>query len=399
MHDGTIVFAIDGPDTLWMSKDEGLTWFNPGGDIPGIHAGVTQLSNGNIFAFSRGYAVDGKLPISISSDGGKSFTSYASEFPPVGGGQRLALLKLRSGELFLASFTNEGGRGIFIKDATGSKREIRGLYAALSLDDGRTWPYKRLVTDDGPGRTIECTDGGAITMSGRTSEYRGYLSACQSLDGLIHVISSRNHFAFNRKWLKTLPPAPVDTPRKVKPIVETFAGPVDFDNPGWHDYKGPVAHFNGRGQYTIESGSHFNGINRHVGTGSFEAVFELKNIRYNPPGPRIPEGVTLGFRDATCAAGETMFINIKQHQITLRDKHPVALSRPAKSAKIKFTYDDGTRRWRVFYGLDGDEPLNEFHRSKVDGIYFGESTSESSAAYVLMSQGSVDFDYFEIKTP
>jgi hypothetical protein len=99
-----------------------------------------------------------------------------------------------------------------------------------------------------------------------------------------------------------------------------------------------------------------------------------------------------------CAAGETMFINIKQNQITLRDKYPVALPEPAKSAKIKFTYDDATRRWRVFYGLDGAEPVNEFHRSKVDGIYFGESTSEANAAYVLMSQGSVDLEYFEIRT-
>ena len=97
-----------------------------------------------------------------------------------------------------------------IKDETGNEREIRGLYAALSVDDGKTWPYKRLVTDDGPARTIECTDGAAITMSGRSSEYRGYLSACQGLDGLIHVISSRNHYAFNVKWLKTLPPALVD---------------------------------------------------------------------------------------------------------------------------------------------------------------------------------------------
>jgi sulfatase modifying factor 1 len=386
MHDGTIVFAIDGPDTLWMSRDEGLTWFNPGGDIPGIHAGVTQISNGNIFAFSRGYAVDGKLPISISADGGKSFTSYA-------------LLKLRTGELFLTSFSNEKGRGIFISDVTGKKREVRGLYAALSLDDGRTWPYKRLVTDDGPARTIECTDGAAVTMSARSSEYRGYLSACQSLDGLIHVISSRNHYAFNLKWLKSLPPAPVDKPRKVKPLVETFAGPIDFDNPGWHDYKGPVAHFNGKGQYTIESGSHFNGINRHVGTGSFEAVFELKNIRYNPPGPRIPEGVTLGFRDPQSDQSETMFINIKQNEITLRDRYPVALARPAKSAKIKFTYDDATRRWRVLYGLDGAEPVNEFKRSQTEGVYFKERTSEAVGAYVLISQGSVDLDYFEIRTP
>jgi formylglycine-generating enzyme required for sulfatase activity len=398
MHDGTIAFAIDGPNTLWMSGDEGLTWFNPGGDIPGIHAGVTQISNGNVFAFSRGYAVDGKLPISISADGGKSFTSYASEFPPVSGGQRLALLKLRTGELFLTSFSNEKGRGIFISDVTGKKREVCGLYAALSLDDGKTWPYKRLVTDDGPARTIECTDGAAVTMSARSSEYRGYLSACQSLDGLIHIISSRNHYTFNLKWLKSLPPAPVDKPRKVKPLVETFAGPADFDNEGWHDYKGPIAHFNARGQYTIESGSHFNGINRHAGTGSFEAVFELKNIRYNPPGPRIPEGVTLGFRDPQSDQSETMFINIKQNEITLRDRYPVALAQPPKSAKIKFTYDDATRRWRVFYGLDGDEPVNEFKRSQTEGVYFKEQTSEALGAYVLMSQGSVDLDYFEIKT-
>jgi len=396
MHDGTIVFAIDGPDTLWMSRDEGKTWFNPGGDIPGIHAGVTQLSDGTIFAFSRGHAVDGKLPISISKDGGKTFTSYAGEFPPVGGGQRLALLKLRSGELFLASYNNEGGKGIFIKDATGSEREIRGLYAALSLDDGKTWPYKRLVTDDGPARTIECTDGAAITMSGRSSEYRGYLSACQGLDGLIHIISSRNHYAFNVKWLKTLPPALVDEPRKVKPIVETFTGPTDFDNPGWLDYKGPIAHFNGKGQYTIKSGSHYNGINRLVGTGSFEALFEVTNIRYNPPGPKISEGVTLGLRDPLAEGGETMFVWIKQNMITLRDPHPVTLEQPPKSAKIKFTYEDTTRRWRVFYGLDGAEPTNEFKRSQVDGIYFGESTSESIGAYVLMSNGSVDLDHFEI---
>ncbi len=397
MHDGTIVFAIDGPDTLWMSRDEGKTWFNPGGDIPGIHAGVTQLSDGTIFAFSRGNPIEGKMPISVSTDGGRSFKSYASEFPGVGGGQRLALLKLRSGELFLASYNNEGGKGILIKDETGNEREIRGLYAALSLDDGKTWPYKRLVTDDGPARTIECTDGAAITMSGRSSEYRGYLSACQGLDGLIHIISSRNHFAFNLKWLKTLPPAPVDQPRKLKRLVETFTGPTDFDNPGWLDYKGPVAHFNGKGQYTIKSGSHYNGINRHVGTGSFEAVFKLKNIHYNPPGPRISEGVTLGLRDPTCAAGETMFVWLKQNMITLRDRYPVKLEEPPKSAKIRFTYDDTTRRWRVFYGLNGAESTNEFKRSQIDGIYFGESTSESIGAYVLMSNGSVDLDYFEIK--
>ena len=396
MHDGTIVIAIDGPDTLFMSKDEGLTWYNPGGDIPGIHVGVAQLSDGRLFALSRGGGVDGKMPISISSDGGKSFTQKASPFPGVGGGQRLALMKLRDGSLFLASFTGEKSKGMFVTDTAGNKREIRGLFAALSLDDGETWPYLRLITDDGPGRTIACTDGAAVAMSARSSEYRGYLSACQSLDGLIHVISSINHFTFNSNWVKGTPPPPVDGPMKVKHVVETFNGPDKFDNPGWLEYKGPDAHFNGKGQYTINSGSHFNGINHPVSTGSFEATFVVKNIHYNPPGARISEGVTLGFRDPSSKNAPTMFIWIKQNELTGRVFGNVKLDSPPTAATIKFRYDASTLRWRVFYGLNGAEASTEFEKSKT-GFYWPEATSESNAAYILMSNGSCELDYFEIK--
>jgi len=396
MYDGTIAFSIDGPNTLWMSRDEGLSWFNPGGDIPGIHTGVTQLSDGSIFAFSRGYAVEGKLPISISTDGGKTFTQKASEFPTVGGGQRLALLKLRSGQLFLASFTNEGGRGIWIEDSTGSKREIRGLFAALSEDDGKTWPYKRLITDDGPSRTIECTDGAAIAMSGSNAEYRGYLAACQSLDGLINVISSRNHYAFNLKWLKTTPPPAANDPLCVQAAVETFDGPADFDLDDWHDYKGPAGGFNGKGSFTLSSGSHYNGFNRRVGTGSFEAVFSVKNIRYNPQGPRIAEGLTIGFRDPMSAGGFTMFIFTKLHEIAPRFGKAIRLDSVPRAIKFRFTYDNSDYRWRVFYGLNGAEPTTEFAESS-EGVYWKEPSSESCAAYILMSNGSADLDYFEIK--
>ena len=34
----------------------------------------------------------------------------------------------------------------------------------------------------------------------------GYLTACQSDDGLVHLIRSQQHYAFNLAWLKTLPP-------------------------------------------------------------------------------------------------------------------------------------------------------------------------------------------------
>jgi len=395
MDDGTIAFTIDGPNTVWMSKDEGLTWYNPGGDIPGIHSGLVQLNDGRLFALSRGYAVEGKMPISISDDGGMSFTLKASPFPTVGGGQRLGLLKLRTGELVLASFTNEKGRGIWIKDSSGQKREIRGLFTAVSEDDGKTWPYRRLVTDDNPAQVIECTDGAAIAMSGRNAEYRGYLSICQGLDGVVHLISSRNHYSFNRKWLKTTPPPVTDEPIRVKKMVETFDGPDDFEL-DWHDYKGPCGDFNGKGQYTLRSNSHYNGFNILVGSGSFEATFSVKNIHFNPQGPRIAEGVTIGFRDSMSAQSETMFVFVKKNEINPRFDKPIKLSSPPEEINLKFIYTEEDRRWRMFYGLNGDEAYTEFPASRK-GFYWKEPSSESCSAYYLMSNGSVDLDHFEIK--
>ena len=37
---------------------------------------------------------------------------------------------------------------------------------------------------------------------------RGYLSVCQTADGVVQLIGSRQHYAFNLKWLETPPPAP-----------------------------------------------------------------------------------------------------------------------------------------------------------------------------------------------
>jgi len=395
MQDGSIVLVVDGRRTLWISRDEGLTWSNPGGDILGIHSGVTQLKDGSIFALSRSNGDREKMPISISSDGGKTFTYKPSEFTPIGGGQRLVLLRLKEAPLFFASFASIG-EGIEITDSTGSKRKIRGLFAAISEDEGKTWPYKRLVSDDGPGRTIECTDGGAITLSARSAEYRGYLAGCQSADGLIHLISSRNHYAFNLKWLKTPPPPQPAPPVRVKRAVETFKGPDDFDNEGWFEYKGFTGGFNSKGQYTVNSPVHYNGLNRVVGSGSFEALFAVKNIHYNPPGQNVSEGVTLGFKDAFNRHNPTMFIWIKENVIVGNVFEGVTLSSPPTSAKARFVWNEKTRQWKVFYGLNGAEPLTEFPESKP-GLYYESPLTESTAAFFLMSNGSMDIDHFEIK--
>ena len=48
---------------------------------------------------------------------------------------------------------------------------------------------------DGGGNT------GRFTLSATSAEPRGYLSICQAANGVIHLISSKQHYAFNLAWL------------------------------------------------------------------------------------------------------------------------------------------------------------------------------------------------------
>jgi hypothetical protein len=194
-REGYIVLPADavtggsGGTAIHVSRDGGKTFQDAGGTIAGIHAGVTQLKDGRLLAFGRGDNIDGKMPKSVSADLGKTWSRTASVFPPIGGGQRLVHMRLKEGPLLFASFAS------------------KGLFAALSFDEGETWPVRRLVSDDGPGREVETTDGKPFTLSLENAEPRGYLSICQAADGVIHLISSRQHYAFNLAWLKTPPPA------------------------------------------------------------------------------------------------------------------------------------------------------------------------------------------------
>ena len=238
-REGWFIQACDaGPGShdgaaIHISKDHGKTWTDPwdgaplpnfkegnaGSTIAGIHVGIVQLKDGSLMALGRGNSIKNKegkprMPMSISKDWGKTWTYHASELPPIDGGQRLVLLRLREGPLLLISFTNhplrtpENERGILFPDKEGNSYRGFGLYAALSYDEGKSWPVKKLMTDG----IYRFLNGGAWTqffeMDGTHAEPRGYIAATQSPDRMIHLVSSRLYYKFNLAWLEE-----TDTPR------------------------------------------------------------------------------------------------------------------------------------------------------------------------------------------
>ncbi len=231
-REGWIIQACDaGPGgndgtALHISRDGGLTWADQwdgaplpdfregstGSTIAGIHAGVVQLNDGSLMALGRGNSITGAdrkphMPMSVSHDMGRTWTYHASELPPVDGGQRLVLRRLNEGPLLLIAFTDhpqrtpEADRGMEFTMPDGKRVKGYGMYAAVSFDEGRTWPVRRLITDAVP----RFNDGGAWTgffeSDATHAEPRGYLCATQTPDGIIHLLSSRLHYRFNLAWI------------------------------------------------------------------------------------------------------------------------------------------------------------------------------------------------------
>ena len=211
-RDGWLVLPTDavpggsGSTVIHISKDNGSTWYDPGGNILGIHGAVVQLKNGSLYALGRGNDINGYMAHSLSNDLGKSWTYSASPFPGIHGGQREVLLRLREGPIMFIGFAN---LPMPIVDSSNKTFTGMGLFAAVSYNEGETWPIRRLITDGGKGHIVETLDGQLFTMSYDTAEPIGYVSARQSpVDGLIHVVTSRQHYQFNAKWLGTYPPPP-----------------------------------------------------------------------------------------------------------------------------------------------------------------------------------------------
>ena len=219
--DNTIYLPCDenpggeGGSVLHLSRDGGENWTplnrdatkpdfaadKSGAWIAGIHTGVDAWTDGSLVAVGRGNNIDGKMPLSVSRDSGRTWIYSATPFSGISGGQRAVLRRLQEGALLLVSFT-PGSQ--FLNDK-GEEFSGQGMFGALSYDGGKTWPFRRLMTD-GQTRTL---DGQAwtkmFTMDATHAEPKGYLAGIQAPDGMIELISSGVHYRFNVAWLRQTP--------------------------------------------------------------------------------------------------------------------------------------------------------------------------------------------------
>jgi formylglycine-generating enzyme required for sulfatase activity len=225
-EDYIIVTADGNPgSTVHISQDNGQTFVDPGANRPvpdfedggtgawiaGIHCGLVQLLYGDLIAFGRGNNINGQMPRSISTDMGENWTYSASPFEPIGTGQRCVLLRLEyshgkrlghmvEGPILMLSFETDR----MMLNGEHQLEECSGMFAAVSYDEAQTWTDKKLISNLQGGESVELDAGGNtgnFTMTRTQAEPRGYLSAVQSPDGVIHVCSSRLYYAFNLAWI------------------------------------------------------------------------------------------------------------------------------------------------------------------------------------------------------
>lgn len=191
---GVVYLPSDGvgaSSVVWRSRDNLLTWEDPGGRTGGRHTTFALLQDGTSLLGMGGKSsdIEGYMPQSISRDGGKSWEVSRTPFPTLGSNQRPCVLRLASGRLFFCGDFQHYD-GTFPPGVSD-----RGSYVALSDDDGSTWHIKKLVGTQ-PHENPKHL-GGFDTL--------GYSVARQAQDGLVHLITTMNkpclHFAFNEAWI------------------------------------------------------------------------------------------------------------------------------------------------------------------------------------------------------
>lgn len=201
--DGTIYIPTDstGRDAdgngsisaVWATHDDGKTWYDTGGRTAGRHTTIVMARNGDILGFGgKNSAIDGRMPLATSADGGKTWVKSKTPFDPLASGERPSVIRLASGRLFFVADYNPNHEKHIHKD---------GAYVALSDDDGKTWKQKRLPSD-------------ILTV--------GYVTATEGPDGVIHIATSKNtvnyEIELNEAWVLSDSEAETPQPTSIAQI-------------------------------------------------------------------------------------------------------------------------------------------------------------------------------------
>jgi predicted neuraminidase len=180
LANGDLLLPLYGERTwtsfILISTDDGRTWF-PSKPIvaPGrnIQPTLIQRSDGSVLALMRTGSSGHRLWKSVSRDNGRSWSVPVETRLP-NPNSACDMVRLTDGHVVLVFNNTTHGR--------------TPLTVALSLDQGRTWPYRR---------NLETAPG----------EY-SYPAVIQTRDGLIHVTYtyrriSIKHAVFNEAWVRS----------------------------------------------------------------------------------------------------------------------------------------------------------------------------------------------------
>lgn len=197
-QDGTIYMPTDasGPHAMsavWATKNDGKTWYDTGGRTAGRHTTLVISKTGALLGYGgKNSNIDGRMPLAISRNGGKTWKVVKTPFDPLGSGERPSIIRLRDGNLFFVADYNPHDQLHGPKTA--------GAYVALSTNDGKSWIEKRLP--------------GFLTV--------GYVTATQGPDGIIHVVTSKNtvnyEIALNEAWIRSKSNAETPAPDSITEV-------------------------------------------------------------------------------------------------------------------------------------------------------------------------------------
>ena len=178
--DGTIYLPTDAigkgaMSAIWATHNNGKTWEDTGGRTAGRHTTLVLSTGGDLLGYGgKNSNIDGRMPLAISHDGGKTYRMVKTPFDPLESGERPSVIRLASGKLFFVADYNPNRMKHIHKD---------GAYVAWSEDDGKTWRMKRLPD--------------VLTV--------GYVTATQGKNGIIHIVTSKNkpnyEIEMNEAWL------------------------------------------------------------------------------------------------------------------------------------------------------------------------------------------------------